>query len=99
MSPASRSAPSYGPQRPGLRLASLGLTEHERRDIADVATGVHTEGAAGFLLAHIKVLDEPRDRVIRFFHHIARYGSPALIPEVVGLAVAEKRPQAARLEL
>ena len=45
------------------RLDSLNLTERDRRDIADVATGVHTEGAAGFLLAHIKAYRRAASRL------------------------------------
>ena len=81
------------------RLDSLNLSERDRRDIADVTTGVHTEGAAGFLFAHVKAFDEPQAALIRFIHHIARYGAPALMPDLVALAVAEKRPPSERLEL
>ena len=64
-----------------------------------MTTGVHTEAAAGFLLAHLKAYDEPQARLIRFLHHIARYGVPASMPEVVALAVSEKRRPADRLKL
>jgi putative heme-binding domain-containing protein len=64
-----------------------------------VTTGVHTEGAAAFLFAHLKAFVEPQAELIRFIHHIARYGAPALMPELVALAAAEKRPPVERLEL
>ena len=81
------------------RLDKLGLTERDRRDIADVTTGVHDEAAAGFLFAHLKAVDEPQAHLIRFLHHIARYGARASLPELVKLAVSEKRRPADRLKL
>ena len=81
------------------RLASLNLSERDRRDIADVTTGVHTEAAAVFLLAHLKAFDLPQTELLRFTHHVARYGAAALMPELVALAVADKRPPAERLEI
>ena len=81
------------------QLASLNLSERDRRDIADATTGVHTEGAAAFLFAHLKAFEEPHAELPRFIHHVARYGAPALMPELVALAVADKRPPAERLEL
>ena len=40
-----------------------------------------------------------RTSLLRFVHHIARYGAADSMPELVALAVAEKRPPAERLEL
>ena len=42
------------------KLDTLNLSERDRRDIADVATGVHSLQAAAFLLAHLKRSDEPQ---------------------------------------
>jgi putative heme-binding domain-containing protein len=81
------------------QLDGLSLSERDRRDIADVTTGVHTEAAAAFLLAHLKTYDEPEARLNRFLHHIARYGLTSTIPDVVAVAVSEKRPPADRLKL
>ena len=81
------------------QLDQLGMTERDLRDIADVATGVHSEGAAAFLLAHLKTFSESRENLPRFVHHIARYGSVASIPDVVALAVSDERSPAGRLEL
>jgi putative heme-binding domain-containing protein len=77
----------------------LKLTEPDLRDIGDVTTGVHTEGAARFLLTNLKTVQEPHANWLRFVHHIARYGVPALMPDLVALAVTEKRTPAQRLEL
>ncbi len=81
------------------QLDRLGMTERDLRDIADVATGVHSEGAAAFLLEHLRSFPETRENLPRFMHHIARYGSLTSLPEVVALAVSEKQPPATRLEL
>jgi putative membrane-bound dehydrogenase-like protein len=81
------------------KLESLNLTESDRRDIADVATGVHDVDAAAFLLAHLKQGDEPQDRLLRFAHHIARYGAPTAMPELIALAESAKRGPAQQLEL
>jgi len=85
-------------QRPDVwpALDSLKLTERDQRDIADVATGVHTTEAAAFLLAHLKRHDEPQGD--RFAHHIARYGTPSSIGLLVDLSASEKHSPAERLE-
>jgi putative heme-binding domain-containing protein len=80
-------------------LEGLKLNERDLRDIADVATGVHNKEAAGFLLAHLKKYEEPKDRLLRFAHHIARYGASASIGDLVGLAGSAKRGPAEQLEL
>jgi putative heme-binding domain-containing protein len=81
------------------KVEAINLTELDRRDIADVATGVHDAGAAAFLLSHLTKRDEPQDRLLRFAHHIARYGVPAAMPALVALAESAKRPPAQQLEL
>jgi len=80
-------------------LETLGLTERDRRDIADVATGIHTTQAAAFLLAHLKKHDEPMGNQIRYVHHIARYGAPELTSEVVALRGSQRRSPAEQLEI
>jgi putative heme-binding domain-containing protein len=81
------------------KLDGLELNERDRRDIADVATGVHTPQAAAFLLDHLKRYDEPQETLLRFVHHIARYGAGGSMGELVNLATTEKRSVAQRLEL
>ncbi len=81
------------------QLETLALSESDRRDIADVATGVHTPQAAAFLLAHLNRYDEPLGNVIRFVHHVARYGVPDSMGKLVALVEPEKRSPAERLEL
>jgi putative heme-binding domain-containing protein len=81
------------------RLDDLGLTERDRRDIADVATGVPDSQAAAFLLAQLHRNHENPGTLLRFAHHIARYGSPPAVAEAVGLATDEKRTPVERLNL
>ena len=53
----------------------LGLTERDRRDLADVAPGVPSPEAAAFLLGTSSARsDEGPRTLVRFVHHIARYG-------------------------
>ncbi len=80
-------------------LDALGLTERDRRDIADVATGVHTSESAAFLVAHLHRHREDQHTLLRFAHHIARYGAPNSVAEAVRLATDEKRTPAERLDL
>ena len=54
------------------RLGTLGLTERDRRDLADVATGVASSAAATFLLDHIRTYSETRENLLRYVHYIAR---------------------------
>jgi putative heme-binding domain-containing protein len=80
-------------------LAMLQLSERNRRDIADVATGVHSTEAAAYLLAHLRRFPEPQANLLRFAHHIARYGEPSSTSELVVLASSAKRPASQQLEL
>jgi putative heme-binding domain-containing protein len=47
--------------------------------LADVSPGVHTEEAAAFLLKHLHRWKESNDNVVRYCHHIARYGNPEVV--------------------
>ncbi len=58
-------------------LKGAGFSEADRRDIADVATGVPSKESAAFLLGHIAGVSEPADRQERYVRHIARYGDQA----------------------
>src|SRR5581483_683436 len=40
-----------------------------------VATGVPSAEAARFLLDHIERMEEPRPKLVRYVHHIARHGA------------------------
>ena len=73
------------------QLAKLALSERDRRDIADVATGVHTTEAAAFLLEQIKQLEFPQETLSRFIHHIARYGAKESTDKLAAFADPQKR--------
>ena len=81
------------------RLDTLNLSERDGRDIADVATGVHSLQTAAFLLAHLKQYNEPKGNLLRFVHHVARYGTSDSMRELAVLAGSEKRRASERLEL
>jgi putative heme-binding domain-containing protein len=81
------------------QLAKLEQSERDRRDLADVATGVHTPEAAAFLLHQIKQLEYPQETLARFVHHIARYGAQDSTANLAAFANPRKRTSAQRLEL
>ena len=56
-------------------LATLRLSEQDRRDIADVALGVPSVESGAFLLAYLPSVNETPANWLRFVHHIARYGA------------------------
>jgi putative heme-binding domain-containing protein len=80
-------------------LANLGLSERDRRDIADVATGVHTPQAAAYLLAHLGRYEEPMGNRVRYVHHIARYGASESRNELVALSASLGRSPSEQLEI
>jgi putative heme-binding domain-containing protein len=55
-------------------LPTSSWNEADARAVADVATGVPSAEAAQFLLQHIGRVHEGSDNLVRYFHHIARYG-------------------------
>ncbi len=55
-------------------LETLELSERDRRDIADVALGVPSPESAAYLLEYVQKFDETPTNLVRFVHHIARYG-------------------------
>ena len=63
-------APEYWSQ-----LKTIELSQRDRRDIADVATGVHSAEAAAFLLRELKQSEPAHDTLLRYVHHVARYGA------------------------
>jgi putative heme-binding domain-containing protein len=80
------------------QLKTLALSERDRRDVADVATGVHTTGAAAFLLEQIKHLEFPQETLSRFIHHIARYGAKEATDKLAAFADPKKKSPGQRLE-
>ncbi len=80
-------------------LAKLELSERDRRDIADVTTGVHSVEAAAFLLEQITQLEFPQETLTRFIHHIARYGAKDRASKLTAFANPQKKTPAQRLEI
>jgi putative heme-binding domain-containing protein len=77
-------------------------TEADLRALADVAPGVPTLASARFLLRHLQRFAEPRERLLRYEHHIARRGDAetdarllelarSLAPDDLGFQAAQLR--------
>ena len=71
-------------------LDKQSLTDAELAGIADVTTGVPTAAAAQFLFGHINKHQESPENLIRYVHHIARYGDPAQGPKLLFFLQADK---------
>ena len=71
-------------------LDKQSLTDAELAGIADVTTGVPTAAAARFLFGHINKHQESPENLIRYVHHIARYGDPAQGPKLLFFLQADK---------
>jgi putative heme-binding domain-containing protein len=72
-------------------LETLHLTERDFRDIANVATGVHSPEAAAFLLGYLRRYAETPENWLRFVHHVARYGSLDRIHDLTELVKGTER--------
>ena len=59
------------------------LTDAEAAAIADIATGVPTDLSAKYLFTHLKTRKESPENVVRYVHHIARYGDPKEEPALL----------------
>jgi putative heme-binding domain-containing protein len=78
------------------RARATEWSEADSRAIADAASGIQTAGAARLLLAHLQRVTEPRDRMIHYLRHVARY-APA--PETEPLAALVQRGVPSDLDL
>jgi putative heme-binding domain-containing protein len=87
------------PEQSWARLPAPLGSEADTRAVADVAAGVPSAEAAGFLLAHLQRLPEEQENLRRFARHVARYGSDqtaqALLAFARGDRPGELRHQAA----
>lgn len=63
---------------PGVceQLAAAHWNEEDERDIADVAAGAPTPGAAAFLLHHVQNGVSDRESTVRYLRQVARYIPP-----------------------
>lgn len=59
------------------KLPLPGWSERDARAVADIAPGVHSPEAAGFLLQQLQQLPFPREQQLRYVQHVARYGQAA----------------------
>jgi putative heme-binding domain-containing protein len=87
------------PAETWAKLPTASWKERDTRYVADVATGVHSPEAAQFLLTHVQQVPEGWDNLLRYVHHIARYGKgetlKTLLIFVRGKGAADLRQQAA----
>jgi putative heme-binding domain-containing protein len=81
------------------KLVSLGLSERDRRDLADVAMGVPSAEAAAFLLDHIRTSTESQENQLRFIHHAARHGAKGTATQLLEIINAGEHAAAERLGL
>ncbi len=77
------------PREPWKQVNETKWSDQDARALADVCPGVHTAEAADFLLAHLQRLPESQANVLRYAHHIARYGSGAPGAKLVELAAGK----------
>ena len=78
-------------------LDTLALSERDRRDIADVAMGVHSPESAAYLLGYLGNHEEGPETWVRYVHHIARYATPDRIDGLADL-VRRAGPHGRRLQ-
>jgi putative heme-binding domain-containing protein len=62
------------------------LTERDARAIADVAPGVASSEAAGFLLHHIEKYSEGFENQLRYVRHVARFGEAGAAGKLLEIA-------------
>jgi putative heme-binding domain-containing protein len=62
------------------------LTERDARAIADIAPGIHTAEAAGFLLHHLERYSQTFDNQLRYVHHVARFSEAGTADKLLAIA-------------
>ncbi|MFL5620823.1 MAG: PVC-type heme-binding CxxCH protein [Gemmatimonadaceae bacterium] len=67
------------------RVRAVEWSERDSRAIADAASGILTPGAARLLLAHLQRVSEPRERMVHYLRHVARYAPAAETEPLAGL--------------
>jgi putative heme-binding domain-containing protein len=77
-------------------LEKMQLSKRDRRDIADVALGVHSLESAKFLVKHLRASSEPLETMATDAHHIARYGDDPTTSELVAVLRGVKSPEFSR---
>ncbi len=64
-------------------------TEKDSRVLADLMMGVNNELAVHFLLKHLRLYDEPEEKLIAFLTHSARYDLSEDLDQLITLAQAK----------
>jgi hypothetical protein len=67
------------------RARATAWNEGDSRAIADAASGIPSPDAARLLLAHLQRVSEPRDRMVHYLRHVARYAPAAETEPLAGL--------------
>jgi putative heme-binding domain-containing protein len=79
------------PAETWAKVSSASWSDKDRLAIADVATGVPSAEAAAFLLAHLMHrYHEGRENELRYFHHVARYGTEDKVASLVEFARGDR---------
>jgi len=73
------------------QLPMSSWTEKDKRAIADVAAGAATPEAAGYLLVHVQHYPESNENLLRYVHHVARYGKEDMLDGLLTFA-REQQP-------
>jgi putative heme-binding domain-containing protein len=69
---------------PKLKIDSW--SENDRRAIADAAAGAGTAEAAGYLLSYLQHFADSPDNLLRYVHHVARFGRSSTVTELLAFA-------------
>ncbi|WP_406699705.1 PVC-type heme-binding CxxCH protein [Singulisphaera sp. Ch08] len=78
-------------------LASASLSERDARDLADVAPGIPTAESAKYLISHVERYAEPDGTLVRYLHHIARYGNEDSVRAMLAFLRNRSEPSPAQL--
>jgi putative heme-binding domain-containing protein len=68
------------------QLNTESLNEREARAIADVSVAIQSAEAGAYLLKHVQQFEEPRDTLIRYLRHIARFAPEERFGELATFA-------------
>jgi putative heme-binding domain-containing protein len=78
------------------RVSAMSWSEPDARSLADAASGIPSAMAARLLLGHVQRVTEPRERLIHYLRHIARYVPAA---ETEPLAAMARKSLSSDMEL
>ncbi|MDB6129831.1 MAG: Cytochrome c, partial [Verrucomicrobiales bacterium] len=67
-------------------LIKVVMTEEDRKALADVSLGVQTEESGKFLVNHILTVKEPKDRMMEYLRHAARFAPETELDKLAAFA-------------